>query len=303
MPEIIGTLLTSPIGLGTGSSQGGLPGTRIAGPRGIESVIEFNRLYLNVREWVDTYLVTTVGGLDDADIRDVREVNPGYHGETAFISYYGGRTITLNGKVITRTLFKLRDMQQALRKAFVRLDTEIPLIFRGPSPELDFMIYCKKSQAIQMADEQRTANHFERPFLITLRASNPRFVSSITEWQEKSFPGATFDAIGMTLNNNGNYPAQPEIELTGPFTTLAFVNEANNHYMALTAAVPTGEKWLIDIMRRRMYRRSDNANRFMYFDVASDWMELEPEVNSIRITATGLTAASRITFTHRHTYM
>ena len=118
MTQNIATLLTSPVGLGTGAPDEGLPGTRLSGPRGIESVIEYNRLYMNVREWVDTYLVTTIGGLDDADIRDQREVNPGFHGETPFLSYYGGRTITLNGKVISKSLFKLRDMQQALRQSF-----------------------------------------------------------------------------------------------------------------------------------------------------------------------------------------
>ena len=172
-------ILGAPAGLGTGSVVDGTPGTGRSGPRGIESVIEYNGLYLNIREWIDTYLVTTIGGIDDADVRDSREVNPGYHGETAFEGFYGGRTLTLSGKVYTKTLFKLRDMQQALRQAFADLSQELPLIFRTPDPNLDLMLICKKSQPMQMADEQRTANHFERPFLITLRASNPRFLSVI----------------------------------------------------------------------------------------------------------------------------
>ena len=185
----------------------------------------------------------------------------------------------------------------------MRLDGELPLVFRGTTPETDMMIYCRKSQAIQMADEQRTANHFERPFLITLRAGNPRFLSSVSVWKEKAFTGATFDDIALSLQNNGNYPAQPQIELTGPITNLTMVNEANNDYVHLTAPVPTGEKWLIDTQRRMMIRRSDNANRFQYLDVNSDWMELEPVLNSIRVTATGLTAASRVTYSYNHTYM
>jgi hypothetical protein len=181
------SLLGAPIGLGTGDPKDGMPGTGKAGPRGIESVIEYNGLYLNVRDWIDTYLVTTIGGLDDADIRDNRDVNPGFHGETAFQSFYGGRTITLTGKVYCKSLFKLRDMQQALRQAFAQLDDELPLIFRTPDPSLDMMIYAKKSQPIQMADEQRTANHFERAFQITLRASNPRFVSVTNNYSYVSF--------------------------------------------------------------------------------------------------------------------
>jgi len=183
----IATLLSGTEGLATGSSHEALPGSGKSGPRGVESVLEYNGAFLNVRDWIDTYLVTTIGGLDDADVRDSREVNPGYHGETAFPGFYGGRTITLSGKVYAHTLFKLRDMQQGLRQAFAQLDRELPLVFRTNSPDLDMMINCKKSQAIQMADEQRTANHFERQFQITLRASNPRFLSVVKVHSSFSF--------------------------------------------------------------------------------------------------------------------
>jgi hypothetical protein len=297
------SLLGTPPGLGLGGPNASRPGTGLSGPRGIESVIEFNGLYLNVRSWIDTFLITTIGGIDDADVRDQREVNPGYHGETPFPSYYGGRTITLNGKVVTRTLFKLRDMQQALRQAFSPLDQEYPLVFRGSLPEHDLMVYCKKSQPIQMADEQRTANHFERPFLVTLRASNPRFLSSLRDWHEKTFPGSSYDAIGLTPLNKGNFDAEPEIEITGPISTLTLINEANDDWMRLTGAVPGGETWVINTASRRMYRKSDNAGRFQYLDVNSDWMTLEPGINNIRVTATGLTAASKISTFHHQTVM
>lgn len=302
MPNVA-SLFDTPRGLGVGAPQTSTPGTGVAGPRGIEAIIEYNGLYLNVRNWVDTYLITSIGGIDDADVRDNREINPGYDGETSFPGFYGGRTITLTGKIQTRTLSKLRDMQQALRQAFSQLANELPLIFRAPTPNLDMMIYCKKSQSLQMTEEQHTLNFFERNFQIILRASNPRFVNSVENWQEKAFAGATFDAIGLTVANNGNFNAQPNMEFQGPFTTLAVTNESNPQRVALTAAIPAGEVWRVESSARRMYRRSDNANRFQYLDVNSDWMELRPGTNSIRVTATGLTAASRVTFYHRHTYM
>ena len=300
----VGTLLDLPYEYGRGQPGDGFPGSGKAGPRGIEAVLEYNGLFMNVRDWVDTYLVTTIGGIDDADVRDSREVNPGYHGETAFIGYYGGRTITLTGKIYCKTLFKLRDMQQALRQAFGQLESDLPLTFRAPTPELDMMIYCRKSQSIQMADEQRTANHFERPFQIILRASNPRFVSSVRKFSDLAFSGATFDAIGFVLINEGNFYAQPEIEITGPTATnLTLYNESTKKTLRLVAAVPDSETWTIDIANRRMYRRSDMANRFMYLDVNSDWMELTPGRNQIRVTATGLTTASRVALFYRDTYM
>jgi hypothetical protein len=294
----ITSLLDRKIDRGTGQPGDGLPGEGTSGPRGIESIIEFNGLYLNVRDWVDTYLVTNIGGLDDADIRDNRDVNPGYDGETAFPALYGGRTITLTGKVYTKTLFKLRDMQQALRRAFAPIDIERPLIFRGPTPDLDSMIYCRKSQPIQMADEQRTANHFERPFQIILRASNYRWLSSLRYWHDKHFPAAAFDDIAVVLRNNGNTDAQPRFELTGPFATFTLINEENGQRMDLTAPIPAGETWIIDTAGRRMYRDSDNANRFRYLDANSDWMGFEPEENNLHLIATGLTPASHFVVYH-----
>lgn len=300
----IGSILTPPSGLSTGDPNVGLEGTGLSGPRGIEAVLEYNGIYLNIRSWIDTYLVTTIGGLDDADVRDSRDVNPGYHGETAFPGYYGGRTVTLTGKVYTKTLFKLRDMQQGLRQAFSGLAVELPLIFRANDPDLDMMLYCRKSQPIQMADEQRTANHFERPFLVTLRASNPRFLGYKRLRKNIFFTGATFDGIVFNVDNLGNFRAQPDIELTGPIATgLKIINEANNETIMLTAPVPTGEKWIISIENQRMYRDSDNANRFQYLDTNSDWTELEPDRNPIHVIAAGLTGASQIVMYWRHTVM
>jgi len=299
----IATLTTPPIALGTGTPQDGTSGTGKSGPRGIEAIIEYNGLYMNVRDWVDTYIVNAIGGTDDADVRDNREVNPGYHGETPFPGYYGGRTITLGGKITTRTIFKLRDMQTALRQAFSQLSNDLPLIFRGPTPDLDLMVFCRKSAPIQMAEAQTTLNHFERPFLVTLRASNPRFVSSLRKWTEKQFPAATFDDIAFTLINEGNFEAQPDVELTGPITTLTITNESNGDWVNLTGAIPAGEVWVMDTQSRRFYRQSDGAVRYLYLNVNSDWIMLDPGTNNIRVTATGLTTASRVVFYHRHTYM
>jgi hypothetical protein len=299
----VSSLLTPPVGLGTGAPADGVPGTGISGPRGIEAIIEYNGLFMNVRNWVDTYIVTSIGGLDDADVRDNREVNPGYHGETPFPGYYGGRTITLTGKIVTRTLFKMRDMQQALRQAFAQLSNDLPLIFRGPTPDLDLMVFCRKSQPIQMAEAQTTLNHFERQYLVTLRASNPRFVSSLRNWAQKQFPAATYDGIAFTLLNNGNFEAQPDLELTGPMTTLTITNETNGDYVNLISAISAGETWVMDTQYRRFYRQSDNSGRFQYLNVNSDWIMIEPGLNNIRVTATGLTSASGIVIWHRHTVM
>src|SRR3954449_8748285 len=101
-------------GLTMGDASGIVPGTGASGPPGVESVLEYNGSYLNVRDWIETYLVTAIDGLADADVRDARDVNPQQHGETYFDAFYGGRSVVLTGKIRAMTLAKLRDMQQGL---------------------------------------------------------------------------------------------------------------------------------------------------------------------------------------------
>ena len=192
-------------GLATGDPEVIIIGTGESGPQGVEATIEFNGLYMNIRDWIDTYLITGIDGLGDADIRDVREVNPAQDGETYFDAYYGGRTIVLSGKIRAHHIWKLRDMQQALRQAFADISNEKPLIFHAADPGYSLMIYCKKVQSLVMAEAQQNYL-WERDFQVSLRASNPRFtrllpISSSLEVVENLLlnPSAEINSTGYTL--------------------------------------------------------------------------------------------------------
>jgi hypothetical protein len=182
------------VGLTSGSSDKLTLGTGHARPGGVESVFEYNGALLNVRDWYDTFIITSIDGLGDADVRDSRDVNPGRHGETYFNAYYGGRTIVISGKIRAFSLSKLRDMQQGLKQIFGNLSQESPLYIRTGDINRDVFIYCKKSAPIAMAEAQ-TNFEYTREFQITLRASNPRFLSYLEEriaytsgWSELSQP-------------------------------------------------------------------------------------------------------------------
>lgn len=292
-------------GLGTGDPDKSIPGTGTSGPAGIESIISYNGLYLNDRAWVDTYLVTSINGTDDADVRDTRDANPGQHGETPGNAFYGGRTVVLQGKIVTRTLWKLRDMHQALRGAFADISQEYALGFHSANAENDLVIYCKKISSLQMPEQQTTMNSFERAFSITLRASNPRFVSSVSDYHVWNYTGtAVFDNIAFNSVNKGNFEAQPVIELTGPMVTAQLVNELNGNMLLFNAPIPVGETWVVDMSVPRVYRKSDHANRFNFVDKTStDFLYDTDSPNPIRFTATGLTTDSKIESWSPHTYM
>lgn len=161
---------------GSGDPDVALFGTGESVPRGLEAVLEYNNLQMGDTRNIDCYFITQISGLGDADIRDSRENIPSDHGERAFNPYYGGRTIVISGFIRAFNITKLRDMQEALRTAFVELE-EKPLYWRTTDLTKDVYINCRKIQPILMDEIQKDRN-YTRDFQITLRASDPRFYSA-----------------------------------------------------------------------------------------------------------------------------
>jgi hypothetical protein len=172
MPLVLPKPSTGP---GVGSPTDYVPGSGLAVPTGIESLFEYNGFLMNDITLVETYLILKVDGLDDADVRDTRENNPADDGEEPGEAFYGGRTVILTGQIQAGSLNKLRDMQSAMKSAFVTL-VERPLIVRTGNWERDHFVRARKVGKIQMLDEQKDGRWF-RDFMITMRASNPRIFS------------------------------------------------------------------------------------------------------------------------------
>lgn len=192
------------------------------GTLGLESEIVFNDLLLN-RRMADVgngprYRITDIGGLDDADVRDAREANPMRDGEMTLPAYYGGRTITLTGRIMARNVAEMRTMQTALKRAFSVLE-ESRLRFYNSSGSTDYIyINVRKSAPIQMREAQANAYPY-RDFLVTLRASDPRFYSSATGSFSISSSGL---ATTFTSINPGQASSDPIIRMTGPLYPTTF---------------------------------------------------------------------------------
>ena len=189
---------------------------------GIENVIEYNNSRINVTQNADAVVITSIDGLSDADVRDNRELNPGYDGETAFKANYGGRTIVLNGFIRAGNLNKLRNMQEGLKRIFSPLE-ERPLIFRGTSGSKHLQIYCRKSQPITMSEVQQ-GFEFKRDFQVTLRASDFRFTSLFQASQswtpEEEISTSSPETVDFgNIVNLGSYYADPIIKIEGPVTS------------------------------------------------------------------------------------
>ena len=183
MPVLLEEILST---LAAGSATVALPGTGESQPGGLECTFQFGGLTMHDRRYIDKIRITKLDGFQDADVRDNRENNPADHGETAFESWYGGRTMTINGRIEAHNINKLRDMQQALRYAFSGLKENPFYILKASSIDYgaeDILINCRKFSSLQMTEEQTNGSNVYRDFQLNLRASKPWF-ESVTQHQE-----------------------------------------------------------------------------------------------------------------------
>ncbi len=282
-------------GLSTGDPTDVVFGTGDSGPTGVDAVIEFNGLYLNQRQNLETYVITDIDGLHDADIRDSRESNPQDDGEVAFDSYYGGRTITMSGYIRSRTLNKLRDMQQGLRTAFADLKQEKALVFHAAEDQKSLFIYGKKHQSLAMGESQQNFR-FERSFQIAVRCSNPRFLSLLPE-------SATLVAGNtVVIQQYGSYNSQPVITLQNVMSQPVISNTTTGRALMLSGSIANGNFVQIDIAKRRVVDQS-GANRFDLIHQDSDWPVLEPGPNTIQFSAISPGVGNLCTIVYRHSFI
>ena len=282
-------------GLGTGDAEAAILGTGESGPEGVESTLEFNGLYLNIRQWLDTYLVLGIDGLGDADVRDVREVNPAQDGETPSNAYYGGRTISITGRIRAHHIHKSRDMQQALRQAFADISQEKPLVFHTANPLKSLVIPCKKLQPIAMSEAQQNYL-WQRDFQISLRASNPRFIGLIPQLTQL-VPGEVVD-----IENEGSYFAQPIITFSNRMVAPRITNELTGRSLIFSGDILSGETVTADLARRRITNQN-GENAFKRISPASGWPELAPGLQPIALSSSSFDADALVSVTYRHSYM
>lgn len=279
--SIIGSL---PYPIGPGDSAPGhytTPGSGFAVPVGLEAVLEYNGLFMNVQANVDRYRIISIDGLADAEIRDSRDVNTSDDGETPYNSFLGGRTIVITGSIDTYSIPKLRDMQQALRAAFADRSKERPLHFRLGDFEKDHLINCKKIAPIT-GIEQQLNTKVARDFQISLRASNPRFLSYYQQFFVAT-PAVTLVPVALgTVVNSGNYLAEPIFRIFGPSSTTTILNATTGESFSVIA-IPSGDYYDFDTSKKTL-KNSSGANQWKNLTDDSKYVKLQGQSGEDNLT-------------------
>lgn len=267
---------------GLGDGQPGnftLPGTGLSVPAGLEAVLEYNGLLLNVQKNVDRYRITSIDGLFDADVRDSRDVNTADDGESPYNSYYGGRTIVIAGSIETHSVAKLRDMQQALRSAFANIHDEYPLHFRTGNFSKDHIIYCKKISPISGIEQQQNFRA-SRDFQVSLRASNPRFLSFYQKFLDILLESSIFGSTEIAVATNiGNYNAQPVFRIYGPCSNATIVNDRTAESFSI-GRIPFADYFEFDTAKRTL-KNSLGQNKWNSLSDDADYINFVRADNTL----------------------
>lgn len=266
-------------------------------PFGLEVKLEYNGLTMNDQEEYDSYVITGISGLDDADVRFAAAENPARHGEQPLPSFYGGRTIILEGFIRAKNLMKMREMQEDLRGAFGSTLTEKSLIFRTGITTSDVYINCRKNAGMAMREEQSNLR-MERQFQVSLRASDPRFLSVLSAAVTQQNPSSQT----MEPDNDGNWSDYPVIKFKGPLTTAEITNQLTGDIISITDSVPSGDTWTLDTFART-FKNQGGVNKYSSLDPDSTWMTIEPGENDLLLACTGANMSSFIVIDYRSSWM
>jgi len=290
-------------GLGTGDADFAIPGTGLSIPWGVDAVFQYNNLTFNDTSTIDKIRITSIDGIDDADVRDVREDRPATDGEIPYDNHYSGRTLVFNGRIEAFMRDKLRDMQFALRTAFMDINEELPLFFLTNSAATYHFIMCKKNTKLQMGEEQKSSGTYFREFQLTLRASYPAFYIYNQHFQSWTPPA------GISLTNLGNYTTYPLINLFGTMDTVEFHIEHPDgeiHPFKLNTGVTIGSG---DFYRLDFYERTatdqDGVDVFSDIDPTSDWVGIPSGTSflSIPVGKTNVSGPGGMDITYRDAYI
>jgi hypothetical protein len=272
--------------IGTGDSFPAFPG-----------LIEYNGIVLNHNAAFDYFHVNSVDGVDDADVRDIRSPKPNDDGEDAYGAPYGGRTLVINGEIRTYDVWKADDMRSALQRAFALTSIEKPMIFKLGSPHKDKFVMCKKSAKTEIPWQQPTRDMPRVPYMVTLRASDPRFLSFLRQSYTKSGLGP------FSLLNEGNYYANTSIRFTGPFEELTLTRYYEESVQIVRVGPVAAEEYIV-VDGVSVTDHAGNNAYHLYSD-DSDKLTLGPgpALNYLEVTGWMVTSPSSVIVQWRHSWV
>jgi hypothetical protein len=155
----------------------------------------------------------------------------------------------------------------------------------------DVRVFARKVGKVDMPDTQAN-RHSTRPFMLTLRASNPLLESRVTSFE--SLPAADnnivfddeiilpalFGVANGTVENYGTYYANPVVTFYGPLTNPSLTNTETDETIALEIDLDSSQSATVDVHSRSVYDQA-GQNLYGYLRTDHKWMRLSPGVTDV----------------------
>lgn len=172
----------------------------------------------------------------------------------------------------------------------------------GSSAMVPVQINCMINAEISM-DESQESMKMERDFAITLRATNPRMVSPVERTLTLTPAAAATTATGTAVNN-GDFPAELKVRVTGPTGADPKVrNDTTAKILRVNGTINTGT-WVEFFTDGHKVRDHLAAKVPSFFLSTSDWLEIEDGSNTmVYELSAGAGGGTNATLTWRDTWL
>lgn len=186
----------------------------------------------------------------------------------------------------------------------------------------DVQVNARKVAKVDMPDLQGN-KHPSRPFMITMRASQPNFLSRayiFTSYSAAS-NAATYDSGGSGLTfpsdgsgipfgtnqffitNLGNYKSLPRVRFYGQMLNPVLSNNTNGSIIAIEADIADGDYLEVNVANRTI-TDSGGANRYGYLADSNSWMYLSDATNAMSLGTDGFSGTSpRVSVYWNHSWV
>lgn len=251
------------------------------------------------------WLKPNIQGLEMPAIRLPIVERPNFDGASVPNQLYGGRAITLEGKVVGSTVAEYRSRREALISAvkiYRPAGVLTPITFKFKTMtdlELQVEVFSRKPT---IPDKFLTSADYS----LELFAQDYRIFSqelhqirlNIFEGGGMSIPMAipmdmsVGGSVETSVNNAGNIPSRPYIVIYGSIEDPTISNQTTDESFSIDYTLTTSDERIeIDMETRTvLYYSSPTAtglNIRQYF--TGDWFELEPGNNTVKLTVAEVT--------------
>jgi hypothetical protein len=180
----------------------------------------------------------------------------------------------------------------------------------------DGSISARKVGKIDMPESQNNRT-VSRPFMITMRASDPtiksRAILDTTAVAVAS--GLTFDSGGagvtlsavfgtttLSIENKGNYYSYPVVRLYGQMVNPVLVNLDTLEKISIKTSISEGDYIDVDVLNRTVVDQDGN-NQYGFLAIDHDWMRLIPGINNLSLGNDSFSGSASVKITWQYSWI